>query len=463
MKTLHPPARAGIRSGMTLIEMLVATAATLMLMGAIAQVFSVFGSAVSNSRSMIELDGRIRTVAWRLREDLSGATARTAPPVEPQAGEGYFEVIEGPARDSDADSGTTALAADIDDVLLFTTRSIATPFLGKAGNNSVESTVAEVAWFLRPTAGTTTPATYTLFRRQLLVVGYAGLTTSATNAPYYGNGNYFVTTPIAGDWTTFYSNYDISARLAGDAFFPNTLSDLTRRDSRFLHRSREDNNGNGVLDIGEDTNGNGVLDPFFPYAFPDKTSYQAATPPNGLILTTTRAGEDIVLTNVIAFDVRVFDPAVSIGVSGNDAVVPGDPGYAAGTANGAYVDLGHGEVTPGASRIEPHFSTQGLGNYRKEDFGLVRSQTWDTWSTHYENNGVDEDNVPGAPLWAKVPDQGTDGLDNNANGEVDEPVEFETSPPYPFPLRGIEIRIRCYEPSSRQVRQTTVRHTFVPH
>jgi hypothetical protein len=445
---------------MTLIEMLVATAATLMLMGAIAQVFSVFGSAVSNSRSMIEVDGRMRTVAWRLREDLSGATARTVPPLEPQAGEGYFEVIEGPARDSDAANETTALAADIDDVLLFTTRSLTTPFTGKAGDYSVESSVAEVAWFLRPTAGTTAPATYTLFRRQLLVIGYAGLTTWATNAPYDVRGNYFTTTP-ASDWTVFYRNYDISARLAGNAFLPNTLSDLTRRESRFWHRQGEDKNGNGAVDSNEYENGNGVLDPF-PYAFPETTIYQAANAPNGLIFTTTRAGEDVVLTNVIAFDVRVFDPAAAVGVSTavgvsvTDALVPGDPGYATGTANGAYVDLGHGEVPPVASGIKPHFSTRGLGNYRDQPFGMKDSRTWDTWSTHYENNGIDEDNVAGA-------DQGADGLDNNANGEVDEPAEFETSPPYPFPLRGLEVRIRCYEPSSRQVRQVTVRHTFVPH
>jgi len=30
------------------------------------------------------------------------------------------------------------------------------------------------------------------------------------------------------------------------------------------------------------------------------------------------------------------------------------------------------------------------------------------------------------------------------------------------PLRGIEVRIRCYEPTSRQVRQMTVRHSFIP-
>jgi hypothetical protein len=38
---------------------------------------------------------------------------------------------------------------------------------------------------------------------------------------------------------------------------------------------------------------------------------------------------------------------------------------------------------------------------------------------------------------------------------------YATSPPYPVPLRGIEVRIRCYEPSSKQIRQITVRHTFV--
>ena len=41
------------RRGMTLVEMLVAMTATLLLMGVIAQVFSVFGSAISDSRSVI--------------------------------------------------------------------------------------------------------------------------------------------------------------------------------------------------------------------------------------------------------------------------------------------------------------------------------------------------------------------------------------------------------------------------
>jgi hypothetical protein len=36
----------------------------------------------------------------------------------------------------------------------------------------------------------------------------------------------------------------------------------------------------------------------------------------------------------------------------------------------------------------------------------------------------------------------------------------ETSPPYPVALRGMEVRIRCYEPHSKQVRQITLRHSF---
>jgi hypothetical protein len=416
------PPRA-LRRGMTLVEMLVATTATLILMGAVAQIFSVFGSAVTNSRSMIEMDARLRTVAWRLRGDLAGATARPVPPLAPASGEGYLEIIEGPLNDAAAAAGTTALAADVDDVLLFTTRSTDAPFLGKAGSALAESPTAEVAWFLRPTAGTS-PATCTLFRRQLLVVGYAGFQPFATG----------LNTVAFTAWNTFFDSYDISARREGSVLIPNTLADLTRRECRFMH------NPNGI------TNGSG-----FPYA---------ATTGAGLFfdssLSSTRVGEDVILTNVIAFDVRVFDPAAPAEASDSDARVPGDPGYAGGAiANGCYVDLGIAStVTSGTNRgpssFAPHFVGTGIGP------GLTGQRTYDTWSTHYESNGVDEDDDG-------TVDEGTNGLDDNNNGLVDEIAEQETAPPYPYPLRGIEIRIRCFEPSSRQVRQVTVRRTFVPH
>ena len=96
-------------------------------------------------------------------------------------------------------------------------------------------------------------------------------------------------------------------------------------------------------------------------------------------------------------------------------------------------------------------------------------RTYDTWSTHYDSNGLDEDGEAGV-------DQGSNDLDDEVpprangavplwpkDGVVDDAGERETSPPYPSPLRGIEIRLRCYEPTSRQVRQVTIRHTFLPH
>jgi hypothetical protein len=55
-----------------------------------------------------------------------------------------------------------------------------------------------------------------------------------------------------------------------------------------------------------------------------------------------------------------------------------------------------------------------------------------------------------------------DGLDNDGNGIVDDVAELQAPPPYPVPLRGIQIKIRVYEPDSRQVREVTVVQDFLP-
>ena len=496
--TSHPRTITLARRGMTLVEMLVATTCTLILMGAIAQVFGAFGNAVSDSRSMIELDNRLRTVSWRLRNDLSGATARTLPPLEVEAGEGYFEIIEGPLSDSMAiTSGASVSAADTDDVLLFTTRNTETPYLGRYDTNplnpdvtkTMESQLAEVAWFLRPTAGVSGVQTYTLHRRQLLIAGYVGFT------PFYVNGatnpNTVAFDPVAGypanvggypkfsSWGGFYDCFDLSVNLYGitSLLQPNTLADLTRRENRFMH------NPLGVVDA--------PVDGFPPFAtglsaptfvFPTATTYQADVPPDGLVFTKAglhpRVGEDVILTNVLTFDVRVFDPAAPVQVQDDVALVPGDPGFngaAAAVATGAYVDLGWagGPVVASSLAGSPHVP-------RFADLGETRSGlrpfpnraagacTYDTWSTHYESNGINDDIVLGDTLT----DQSANGLDDAtvddsrnpvaANGSVDDRAEMETLPPYPAALRGIEIRLRCYEPSSRQVRQVTIRHSFVP-
>lgn len=442
------------RRAMTLIEMMIALSATLLLMAAIAQVFAVFGGAISGSRAVLDLDGRMRTAAWRLRTDLAGITARTVPGRETAAAEGYVEVIEGPATDVTDAAGLSTVAGvvsgDHDDVLLFTTRNSEAPFIGRAPTVSAsaaalvdtfESTVAEVAWFARPTPGSGDPVTYTLYRRQLLVMGYVG------SDPFLAGNNTVGWSSWAG---YFNSPCDVSVRREDSLLVPNTLADLSRRECRFMH------NVAGLTT-------SGYPFPFVAHQTPSTSGTAELLPAaiEGLVFdaTSQRRGEDVVLHNVLGFDVRVFDPAVPVGLAvGGSPVVPGDPGFAgtAAVASGAYVDLGHGvsgnDLLPA---IPPHFAGFGDASSGLQGSGLSR-RTYDTWSGHYEANGRDEDGDG-------IVDDSLNGLDDDGNGLIDDAGERETAPPYGFPLRGVEVRIRCYEPTSRQVRQITVRHTFVPH
>ena len=81
--------------------------------------------------------------------------------------------------------------------------------------------------------------------------------------------------------------------------------------------------------------------------------------------------------------------------------------------------------------------------------------TYDTWSLHYENDGVQE-NV------AHIADGGTNGLDDDGNGIVDDLPEYDTQPPFAAKLRGVRITVRVYEPSSQQVREISVVQDFLP-
>lgn len=422
------------RAAMTLVEMMVATTMTLIIMGIVAQLFGMMGKSVSGSRSTMDMSGQIRGVAHQLRTDLAGITVETVPPVPPERDSGYLEIIEGPM--TDISSGLTQLTGDCDDVLMFTTRSLDAPFTGRYWNGAtvsqIESPTAEVAWFCRrsPIAALSDGTIlYTLYRRQLLVMEYVGLN------PFLGNGNSIPYTAIAA------LDYDLSLRREGANLLPNSLGDLTKRENRFLH------NPAGTVNAAA-----------FPF---DISGLVTAAGFNGHLTGAAsdgqiRDGEDVILSNVIAFDVKVFDP---------QATITGGSGV-----RGEYVNLG-GAGGPAAvgTPFPPAgvsgFSTSGIrvANNATLASGTLRLPTYDTWSTHYESNGLNEDQDP--PSGSPLVDEGTNGDDDSspADGLADDPAERETSPPYPVALRGVEIALRCYDPQSRQVRQVTVRHTFVPH
>jgi hypothetical protein len=550
-----------VQRGITLIEMLIAMALTLLVMAAVVNVFDMMATGVSGSRATLEMADRMRFARNRLQRDLQGVTCPTLPWIDPNTGQGYFEYIEGIRDDADGTTLPTAglvnvsetVLGDYDDVLMFTARSRDEPFVGRINNMTVESDTAEIIWWAVENPNT---GLRTIYRRVFLV------------APWIATFN-------AGDDISWHVDPANSSNR-----IPNTLSDLSKRENRTGHSGT------------------------FPHAF---------TPGTSLVpLAGSRLGEDVMLSGVVAWDIQAFDPLAEIyevpgqagaptnpdpstvimdgqqasftgswgtgtywpnyygpnyhhdnnntaqkgsasaryspsldaaaeyevyewhTVSANRATntpidimhdggtttvtvnqtanggqwnflgswamtpgsasltirttgtagtnkyveadgirwvpVPGtwDPGGGGGTSGyllaptdkgwpgtgsnkigaGAFVDLGYS-----SSGASSQFSSTGQ---TVSGGGDTLAKTWDTWPIHYESDGANQDGLLGI-------DQGTNGLDDGgSSAAVDDAGERETRPPYPVPLRGVRATMRVYEPDSRQLRQVSVIHNFVP-
>ncbi|MDZ4779394.1 MAG: hypothetical protein SGJ19_03985 [Planctomycetia bacterium] len=273
-----------------------------------------------------------------------------------------------------------------------------------------------------------------------------------------------------------------------------------------------------------------------------------AQPP--LIYNGSRFSDDVILTNVVSFDVKVWDPGAPIfqrprriGVQDgtppdSTTIGPGDPAfvqclrdYLSGVNNsapistGAFVDLGwaidpnwtlfnandsieahllfppHEANPPGTKPNLPDPQFHRAGNPLSALWGVpsdqsvadpdpdLRARVYDTGSSHYEKDGVAQGPIlvqprhwpaqyydwrvnswlnPVKPVQVpsgdeRGPDAATDGLDNSnvntqlvAVGGIDDPSEREAPPPYDAEVKAIQIKIRVFEPDSRQVREVTV-------
>ena len=104
------------RHGLTLVEMLVATTITLLMMAAVVQIFGMIGENVTNARAMLELNEQLRRASRLLHQDLQNAFAS---PSLPLWGYEYYERPGYRALFRITDSGDQQQEQDS---LLFTSR-----------------------------------------------------------------------------------------------------------------------------------------------------------------------------------------------------------------------------------------------------------------------------------------------------------------------------------------------------
>lgn len=531
MRPLTGRTRALSRQGFTITELLIAATISLILTYAVVQMFDYVASEARYGRASIELASQLRNASRRISTDLACATA-PARPFADRHGQGYFEYLEGPGSDSVAmiynaggaypttTTGTytpvirtsnidaslptvaveTSLGGDIDDVLMFTAYNPDEPFRGRytpyvfdsststwtRGQTRIEeSKYAEIAiWTVRLPNNRVQ-----LYRRALLIrpdLQAAAFGYYAAPSPQFPLPP---TTPAYDEMKyrmqTLYQENDISVRIDSgfNGFVGNSLGDLSRRENRFAHL-RSATSYQYPIDAQELQ----LHDPAF-----DRTVMPFLP---GWLLTndTTRGlyyeGNDVLLAEVLAFDVKAFDPTASVRLDKNHFhMTPSDPGYETNQGHsgaggrltvqtGAFVDLGYnvthnttgagtwftGNGTAKSRLVDPNYfmDTQLTPRAGEPTAANVAFRTYCTWTNFYETNGIDENGDGIVDGGMNQIDDDLDGPSNSAhpNGLVDELAEWDTLPPYLNPLRGVQVTLRVMEPNSRQVRQMSVVQNF---
>ena len=495
-----------IRTGLTLIEILIALTMTLIVLGAMMTAFAYASQQMQMGRGVMEMANRLRAAEELLRSDLSHVTVDPRPYTESTNPNGYWEYVEGPSLDNVTAPGSNYLG-DLDDIWAATIRSETRPFRGRyifppdalasgwtISNPAsepvtvIESPLAEVVWW---TDYVENDGNYqvgfdesvTIYRRALLIVP------NTVRLPRFVN---------FGAAASYLATNDISARIveivdSGTTYYQlvaNTLKDLAHRQVRFGH--------NPVLGAGV---GIAPAPAGYPHWLHRNTLWLMRSADYNLsgsldlagggLFAMEPNGSDIMLTDVAGFDVKVFSPdAAVLDWSShptdpiNVIVEPSDPGYANALSTltpaqlaamtrsiGAYVDLGVlGAIGGDAFTVNPTaksgLSYQFMFDYRfprnlpgppviPPAWGGLLDRAYDTWTPFYESDGVDQDGVAGA-------DQGTNGINDGGTLAPDDEAERETRPPYPYPVRGVKVSIRLVEKTTKQIHQSSVIHSYVP-
>lgn len=384
------------RPAFTIPEMLIAMAVTLLMMVALGRMFQSVGKGMQDSRASVEMSARLRTITFRLNDELSRCTAAVSHTPSQGEGTGYLVYYDGPLSDATMlltgatprpqdellDYRASGRYGDYDDYLAFTAvASGDSYFTGvvpyglmtsrypqqyPAGVQDATSPVtitskyAEIAYWVQPATNPAggivlnedgLPRQLNLHRRVLLI------------RPDLNNINSGVLPGlvVGGAWpdnyrdlAAIFQNHDLSVHRVlapngapSNLVAANSLSDLTAPHNRFGHIRVPGNRG-PLTGLGNptqvtsmpvlDLDGPGSTGTFLPTASAAGLLGRPVEPTSGLLssnytLTGFRRGDDIVMANVLAFDVKIFDSQapviIHVGADGRpgSAPNPNDPAY----------------------------------------------------------------------------------------------------------------------------------------
>lgn len=276
------------RRGFTLLELLVATAVTLLMMVSLARVFKIIGDSMKQGRAALQLNNTLRSVTFRLRHDLNNLTLRIDPPTDGSNGSGYMLYYDGAMTDYSSmlldpgnglafpkvstDHVRSSRFGDMDDIFMATVRAGDSWFTGKvpqfvlAGGGTditpvtISAQHAEVAVFARPldlnsdglyddSDGDGMPDGYQLYYRTLLIRPDLNLPDGALPwiASNGTNGPQLIVTsgsPVVTAMARAHQQCDLSLRRVADGTYiskgfdrvaANSLEDLMNPANRFAH------------------------------------------------------------------------------------------------------------------------------------------------------------------------------------------------------------------------------------
>lgn len=539
------------RQGFTLVEMLVAVTLVLIMMTMFAQIFQMAGNSISKQRGLAENDQRARMLQTIIKNDLDHRTFKTVMPFYPgetttgPGRDGYFYISENDPKNALDDVlqytiriDSTNSSEKLPEPLFFGKAMTLPPNNSSAllqypcqpdrddsqlvPNGTGTSTAAEISYFVR---------NGNLYRRQLLVrdpkVGKTQPDTTGGAGPV---ADLFTTTSSpgykfflnSGDAVSFWNDFDYSAyytangaalsgseslkndglpagslgnpalRFGHDSFSgrPKEFLNFGGGTPTFIGRYTLEECSHGGFQYPQSFSGAGnQMDPSFPgnptsYSFPEGT----VTAWRG----GARRGEDLLLSNVHAFDVQLLDESVGQFVNMGGANASDYSSSAQFNSSYGPIDSTYGPISWGGNLVfdtwHPQLDSNGDGfpdlqppYFPQKNVPGYPSPSAQPWvaNTPYSVGDVVLPNnvsVPGiAPFYYQCISATDSNGDLKTTSASSPPVTWPTNTRQQLfdneliwqavdnrkPLRAIKLEIRFVDPSTQQMRQLTIIHSLV--